>query len=148
MTPTTPNPDKQETPQSKLLAGIEALNANPCPDKQDWVDLLLDNVDLIESSLRELTTAKAELAKKDVIAAMLDDLIKAQAETITEKEAELTGARKDVERLREALNQCRCAIYGWRDTNEYSETCVLNLAYLKAKEVLDSVALTPKGNKE
>ena len=37
----------------ELLAKIEELENNPCPDKEDWFELLYNNLDLIKGALRD-----------------------------------------------------------------------------------------------
>lgn len=56
--------------------------------------------------------------------------------TISKLESENQGLVKEVKRLREVLNQCRCALVGYKMTHRLHEESVLNKALVAAQEAL------------
>lgn len=100
-------------------------------------------IELMEHSVSELAVLKRENDRLNVINnGMMDNLKMWQSanavfnKEITTLRTENQELVKEVERLREVLNQCRCALGGYKMTHRLHEESVLNKALAAAQEAL------------
>lgn len=133
-------------------------NGNPCNSLESVLLWHLEQISTLKAELEaEGETIVGLMREREILKAEVQEKVAsiiAIGGRYVEATKKLDAARDTIATLqdekdgvRECLNQCQCAIQGYKDTNPLNKDSVLNKALVKAKELLASTQPSPRGVK-